>query len=279
LHPDSLLSKLLALTLVLAIGFYLTGFNSRYIILKERSLLPAFFFVMIVSSIISLQRLHPVIPAMVLLIIALDKLLSSYKTERLSYNFFEAAFFIGAGSLLYFHLIWFVFLVWIALLILRPVIWREWMFSILGVFLPLVFYSAGYFLLNDTFEPVIDVLTVNFTASADNNYIFLPEIIFFSFLLLLIIFASRNFLHSMAIMKILPRKIFLLFFWMWFLSVVVYTVVETANIELLMPAAIPVSFLLSHYILSIRSKFWGNFILWAIIAGLQILVWLPVIIA
>jgi hypothetical protein len=269
-------SKLLALGIVLLIGMYLTSFNSRYVILKDRTLFPAFFFIIIVSSIPSLQRLHPALLSMIFFIPALEKLLSSYKTERLSYNYFEASFFIGAGSLLYFNFIYFIILVWVALLILRPVIWREWVFSIMGVMAPWFFFAVAYFLLNDSLLPVVDLFVMNFTSADSGNFIFIPEVFFFSFLLLLIIIASKYVVNSMPTMKILTRKIFVLFFWVWLLTVVMYSVIETANIELIIPATIPVSFLLSHFILSLKSKFWGNFVLWAIVAGMLVLVWLPV---
>lgn len=270
-------SKLLSLGIVLLIGMYLINFNYRYVILKDRTLFPAFFFIIIVSSIPSLQRLHPALLSMIFFIPALEKLLSSYKTERLSYNYFEASFYIGAGSLLYFNFIYYIIIVWVALLILRPVIWREWVFSIMGFLAPWFFFAVTYFLLYNSFLPVVGLLVVNFTVADTNNFILFPEMIFFSFLLLLIIISSKYVVNSMPTMKILPRKIFVLFFWVWLLTVVMYSVIETANIELIIPAAIPVSFLLSHFILSLRSKFWGNFVLWTIVAGLLVLVWLPVI--
>ena len=272
---DSPVSMILAMVLLMIFGFYLISINSRYVILSERTLLPTFFFILIVSSLTPLHRLHPALVAVLFFLPALDRLLSSYKMERLSYNYFEASFLIGAGSLIYFNLMYYIILVWVALLILRPVIWREWMFSILGITVAWAFFASGYYLIHDTITPVVDLFITSFTVKDQYIFISLPEIIFFSFLLLLIFFSSLRISGALPKMKVLPRKTFVLFFWTWALTLLMYFLIETANIELLIVAAIPVSFLLSHYVLSLRSGFWGNLVLWGIIAGVQILVWLP----
>ncbi len=275
---DSLASAILALVILILTGLYLISLNNNYSIISSRTLLPAFFFLMIASSIEGLHRMQPALLAMVFFLPALDKLLSSYKTERLSYNYFEASFLIGAGSLMYFNLIYFIIIVWIALLILRPVIWREWIFTILGIITPWFFFAAGFYLVNESLQPVVDMVIANFIVKDPHDFIRLPEIIFFSFLFLLMILASRHILQSMHKMKVLPRKIFVLFFWIWLLSAAIFLFIETANIELLVLAAIPVSFLLGHYFQSLRPGFWSNLFLWLVLAGVQLLVWIPAVI-
>ena len=272
---DSLTSKIIAMFLVMLSGFYLIRLNNQYLFLPERTLMPAFFLILIVSSLPPLQRLHPALVAMVFFLPAIHRLLASYKTERLSYNYFEASFLIGTGSLFYFNLIWFNIMVWIALLILRPVIWREWVFSILGLAAPWLFFLATDFFLHDSIQWSTGLVSVNFATRNLLSYLSLPDRIFFSFLLLLIILASRTIIHSMTKMKVLSRKIFRLMFWIFAISMVICIVVEKANVELLVFAAVPVAFLLSHFVPSIRKVLWGNAILWGIVAGMLILAWFP----
>lgn len=268
-------SKILAMLLVMVTGFYLIRLNNKYLFIKERTLLPAFFFIMIVSCLTALHRLHPALIAVAFFLPVLSTLLASYKKERLSYNYFEAAFLIGTGSLVYFNLIYFIFLVWLALLILRPVIWREWMFSILGLATPWLFFLFIDYFIHDSLDWSIGLITANFTTDIVFNLILLPEKIFFSFIILILILASRTIARSIQQMKVLSRKIFILFFWTFSIVLAVFFLVETAYIELIVIATIPISFLLSHFVLSMRSRFWSNLLLWCIIWGLQILVWLP----
>ncbi len=275
LPHHTLVSKIVALVLVTSAGFYLIRINNKYMLLQERTLLPAFLFVMIVSSLDPLHRLHPALISMLFLVPAIEKLLDSYRVERLSYNYYEASFLIGLGSLFYFNLIWFVIIVWVALLILRPVIWREWAFSIMGVLTPWFFLFAGDLILHENADWSIALVTVNFTMKEVYNYVHLAEIIFFGFLLLVVLFASRKMVRSMGAMKVIRRKIFLLFFWIFALSVATYLLVESSNIEMLVPAALPVAFLISHYLLSKRKGLWPNFMLWGIVAGMLILAWGP----
>lgn len=275
IDQDSTYSAVISMVLVILIGFSLIRFNSKYLFLRERTLLPAFLFIMIATSISSLHRLHPALIAALFFLAALSRLLSSYKAERLSYNYFEASFLIATGSLFYFNLIYFIILVWLALLILRPVIWREWVFSILGLTIPWAFFAFTDFFMHDSLEWSRSLISINFTTTGVLSLISLPEKIFFSLLLLLIILASKNISGAMPTMKILARKVFYLFFWVFLLAVLVFTLAESANIEITVIAAMPVSFLLSNYILSIRQKFWSNVILWLILAGVLILTWIP----
>ena len=271
----TLASKLTALLLVILTGFYLIRFNNKYLFIKERTLLPAFFFILISSSLISLHRLHPVLIATVFFIAALDKLLDSYRTERLSYNYFEASFLIATGSLFYFNIIYFVVLIWLALLILRPVIWREWAFSVIGLTGPWLFFATVDYFMYGSLEWTGSLIARNFMAVNGLNLMLLPEKIFFSVMLLFIILASRKFATTMSKMKVLSRKVFMLFFWIYALCVLIYFLVETANVEIAIIATIPVAYLLSHFVLSLRPGFWSNAILWVTAAGTQIVVWLP----
>ncbi|TVR74310.1 MAG: hypothetical protein EA408_03025 [Marinilabiliales bacterium] len=275
LPHSSLASKIVALVLLTASGFYLIRINNKYMLLQERTLLPAFLFVTIICSMAPLHRLHPALISMIFFVPAIEKLLDSYKAERLSYNYFEASFLIGLGSLFYFNLIWYIIIVWVALLILRPVIWREWVFSVIGAATPWFFLVAGDLLLNESAEYTWALVTANFNMRDVYDFAHLPEMIYFGFLLLVVLFASRKMARSMGVMKVIIRKIFLIFFWVYAVGAAAYFLVETANIEMVVPATLPVAFLLSHYLLSFRKTFWPNLILWFTVAGMVVLVWGP----
>ncbi|MGF1583742.1 MAG: hypothetical protein ACFCUM_00345 [Bacteroidales bacterium] len=274
-----LASRLAAIGLILLAGFYLLSLNEKYSILRERALFPAFFFILIVSSYDDLHRLHPALIALLFFLPALDKILASYKTEGLSTNYFEATFLLGAGSLFYFNLIYFILIVWIALLVLRPVIWREWVLSIMGILTPWFFFLVYDYLTTESIDRTVDLFVVNITTGYELMLVFIPHMIFMGILLFLIILASRKVIISMAKMRVLTRKIYVLFFWIFLVGLSAWFILETANIELIVLVAVPVSFLLSNYMLSINSAFWSNFILWSLIVAVQAIVWLPLIIA
>jgi hypothetical protein len=273
-----LASRLAAMGLIILSGFYLLNMNSKYSLLRERALLPAFFFILIVSSYDELHMLHPALIAILFFLAALDKVLASYKKEGLSTNYFEATFLLGVGSLFYFNLIYFILIVWVALLILRPVIWREWVLSIMGILTPWFFFLIYDYLINESADQTIDIIVSNYAPGYDLMFDSLPQIIFMGILFLLIIFASSRIIISMAKMRVLTRKIYVLFFWIFFLGLLSWILLENANIELIVLIAVPVSFLLSNFMLSLKSAFWSNFILWSLIAVVQVIVWLPLII-
>jgi hypothetical protein len=274
-----LVSRLAAMALIFLTGFYLLSLNARYSILKERSVFPAFFFILIVGSFDELHRLHPALISLLFFLPALDRILASYKKEGLSTNYFESSFLLGVGSLFYFNLIYFIVIVWVALLILRPVIWREWVLSIMGILAPWFFFLIYDYWVNESADQTIGLIVSNFNPGYDLIPVFLPQIIFMGILFLLIILASSKIIISMAKMRVLTRKIYVLFFWIFFLGVLGWITLETANTELIMLIAVPVSFLLSNYLLSLKSTFRSNLILWILIVAVQVIVWLPLIIA
>lgn len=270
-----LIAQLLALAVTIFTGFYLIRLNNKFLFLKERTLFPTFFFVVILSSLPLLHRMHPALIGMLFFLAAFDKILDSYKTERLSYSFYEAPFLIGAGSLLYFNLIWFIILVWVSLLIMRPVIWREWVFTILGLATPWLFFLFADYFLNDSLEWSTGKIAGTFEAGIDIGYLHHAEKIFLIIVLLLIVAGSRNIISSMPRMKVLSRKIFILFFWIFALTIATYLLIDSAGIELLVLTAMPVAFLLSLLYQHLRKSFWGNTVLWILVAGMLVNAWVP----
>src|SRR6056297_2901039 len=101
-----LTTSIVSLSLIIIIGFLLVRLSTKYILLKERTYLPAFLYVVMVSGLPALQRINPAIIASLFLVFAIEKILDSYRKRGISYNYFEASFIISLGSLFYHDLIY-----------------------------------------------------------------------------------------------------------------------------------------------------------------------------
>ncbi|MDQ3047623.1 MAG: DUF6427 family protein [Bacteroidota bacterium] len=76
----------------------------------------------------------------------INKLLSSYRKDTAFSQSFDAGFLFSIASLFYFPYFVFFPLLGVALIILRPFNWREWLISFIGVLVPYIFVGTVYFL-------------------------------------------------------------------------------------------------------------------------------------
>jgi hypothetical protein len=86
------------------------------------------------------------------------RILSTYKTERISLHFLDAGLLISLASLFFLPAIVFFLFLLAALILLRPFIWREWTYAVLGLISPYLFLASVYYLtgmpLSDYFKDV-----------------------------------------------------------------------------------------------------------------------------
>ncbi|HYX07670.1 MAG TPA: DUF6427 family protein [Bacteroidales bacterium] len=245
---------LFAFIFVILTGFLLVRLNTRYIIITERTNLPALFYILLSSSIVGLNRLNPVIFGALFLLLAIDRILESYKQEGLSYRYFEAALLLGVGSLFYANLIFFVFILWVALIMLRPFYWREWVFTILGVIIPYLFLFSFFYLNDVSFSESLQRVTTNILPDHTAFSFKKPYTIFLIYLFFLIVVVSEYMVRHFPTKKIQARKTFMLFFWLFLSTPAIYLLVPSTSIELIYILAIPLSFVLSHYFVFAKSK-------------------------
>lgn len=268
---QSSVATMLTFVLVLIQSFLLVRLNTRFIFINNRTYLPALLYILFTASVPDLQRLNPVIFSGFFLLLALEKIYESYSTSKVAYEFFVAAMYLATGSLFYPFLLFFIVILWIGLAIMKPFNWREWMFTVLGFLLPMYFTFSYYYLVYDQplrlWNDFVSVFTVVF---AHSHYP-VPVIIFMVLMLVLLLVAIQFMGRTFSTKKILPRKAFTIFMWLFVISVVVYLLVGNASIELLFLAAIPVSYLIAHYFALVKSYFWGNIFLLGILVLLAVI--------
>ncbi len=256
-----LISKISCFILLLIQVFILNQLNKKYLIVNVRTYLPAFFFIIITSSFIELQRINPAVFASFFLIMAIDKVFDSYRIKGLAYHYFEAAFFISLGSLFYLPAAFFIIFLWFAAAQLRPFHWREWLFPILGLITPYILLTGYYYVFKQELFYFIDYLTTNFNYHVEaTNYFTLPYMIFYGFILFITFIAIMHIFSSLFKKKIQARKSFTLFTWLLIISLAIFFFDASASFEMIYLIAVPMSFLLSDYFAHLRSRAWGDVI-------------------
>ncbi len=249
-------AKLVQLAFIIITGFNLNRLNSEYGFLRERTQLPALFFILLNSAFLLLLKLTPAVFAGLLFLFSFEKILLSYRKENLSYNFFEAAFILSVATFFYLPLLFLWPFIFAGLIILRPVIWREWVLSFMGLILPFLLFFAVQFIRLGEIQSTFSMLINQFSIVSVYFKLSIPNIVILAWIGLLILLGSLMVLRTIAIRKVFSRKVLLFLFWIFVFSGVSWLLIDNADIEIIYFAAIPVSFLLSEYFLSMRSKRW-----------------------
>ena len=105
-------------------------------IISTNSFFPALFYFLLISISPEIIHINPTILSMVLLILALTKILSSYLDKNAYSKVFESAFLISLAGLIHSPFIVFIPIVWIGMSIFSQVEWRHWVLSIIGIICP-----------------------------------------------------------------------------------------------------------------------------------------------
>ncbi len=285
-----LLPVIIAFILLLSQAFILIQLNVKYIFIEGRTYLPSIIFILISCSYVQLQRLHPVLFANLFFLLAINKIFGSYtkedsdmgvshyKKESFLSKYFDAAFLLSIGSLFYANMLFYMLIIWIGILILRQFNWREWLMTFLGFLIPYVLIMSYYYFTDNfsEFLKVIYGLCAGLTtfSNGEQAMVFIsnmsiPYYMFYSFLILLVIMSIFYFFIKYYRKRKSVRKYFKLFLWLLLLSIAIFFFVDSASIELLIILSIPVSYIISNYFVSMRSKLWGE-ILFTLLVGLLI---------
>ena len=267
LGKNAVASNLIALIFIILLAFLILKLNVQYAFIPARTFLPSFLFVLITSGMHELHSMHPVYPAALFLILTIDRIFNTYDKEVIHSNAFDAGIFLALGSLFYLNLVFFFPLIWAGFIILKPnVNWREYVLSTLGFILPWTAATA-YYLVSDRSDELLQLLTSNFTIHQTFLRSNLPVQIYIGFLVLLIVFGSLFLLSHFDGKKISSRRYFKVFFWVFLISDILVVAIPTVSQEIILILALPVTFLISNYLLYMKRSFWGEVFVYLLAAG------------
>ena len=256
-----LAGNILSIALVVLLSFLILHLNTAYTFIQERTFLPSNIFVLIVSGLLSLHTLHPVYFGALFLLLVIDHIFNAYESRKILSNAFDAGFFLGLGSLFYLNLIFYFPVIWIGFLLIRKSLeWRNFLLSFIGAALPWLFAFSWYFF-HDFPDQLWDVVRQNLVTP--NNFLRgnIHLQIYLAFLTAFTLGCSLFLLGRYDAQKISTRKYFQIFFLVFLISFVLLLLVPAVSREILVIMAIPLTFLISNYLMFIRKQFWGNVIL------------------
>jgi hypothetical protein len=250
----------LGMGLLLVEAFIWNSFINRNTLLKQSSYFPAFFLILLSSCRISLISFYPALLASFFLVLALRRIAASYKKESALSNVFDAGLFIGIATLFYPPLVIYILFLWIAILTMRSLIWREWVAAMIGFILPFAFtITSGYLFFNNGTAWYNKI--VSLSANYRKHWSFTWE----EWLLLLTISgigiaSTWLFINKIADNVVKAQKVWALMIWFGLFAVVSIVISPQRDARSMIILVLPASFIFSNYFLKVKSAIWSEFL-------------------
>jgi len=251
---NPLTGKITALALVLVISSVIIAFNTSTFFINERTFLPGILYIILTSLFPAVHFLTAVLPASLLMILAVVRIAGTYRKNGIAYSYFDAALLISAGSLFYASLIWFGVLLIIGILLLRTFNLKEVLISVLGLCTPYLILYGVFFVADYNLAELTRTITECLLGDNPGNSWSRLTIVTSLFVLISILVATAFLFSVFTTKKVKSRKIFALQIWTGIVTLAVYLVSPAANEELIFIFAIPVSYILSHYYIHKKGK-------------------------
>ncbi|MDP4223756.1 MAG: hypothetical protein Q8868_10625 [Bacteroidota bacterium] len=249
-----LISVILGFLLVLLIAFLLVSLNTAVFFISERTFLPAAVYVLLSGFIPQVQVLNPALPATVFLILAIRKIMDSYKVQGTAFTFFDAGLLISIGSLFYVSFIWFGLLLVIGILILRPVNFKEIIISCIGLATPWFITIGFLYVAGGDVKSLLSGISYNLFGWDANSHINWIVITGLGITGLIFLLCTLYLLSAINMKRIKSRKTFVLLIWIFVISVVIYLIFKPVSLEVFWIGAVPVSYILTHYFVFKRER-------------------------
>ena len=232
-------------------------------IISINSFLPALFYFLFISHSPKVIHLSPVLLSIVFLLLAINKILSSYLDKNAYSKVFDSAFLISLAGIIYPPFIVFIPIVWIGMSIFSQVEWRHWILSIIALICPwFIIYSAATFF-------SIDQLNISsfFHFLLEENQdisLNLGDIMSLSAFGLLSVVAIIELVVSLKKKNIKARKSYILMLWIIPLALVFgHFSKDVFHIKLLI-YAVPFSAIISNYFYYHKKIGWLNFLIFSL---------------
>jgi len=264
------LAVIVSFTLLLAVAIIMIRFNTAIFFIPHRTVLPALIYILLYSVFPGEMIMNPALPASLLIVAGIWRMITSYRVNGMTFKFFDAALLISSAGLLYAGAVWFVLLVFIGALILRSPDIRELALALVGALLPWIVMYAVWYITGGFPGELTEIIRHNLFDQV-------PSVYWSRALVILLIIVGLNFAPSlfslvkdMPTYKIRSRKTWELFLWMIVICAAAIAFVPAVSAEIAALAAVPVSFIMAGYLTFTRRVATAEILLWLMIIMLVV---------
>lgn len=244
---------LLAGAIVLAQALLLNHLVNHYNLLGKPTFLPALMYITATALFTPFLVLSPPLICNFMVIWMLFKLFSFYKSNDAKSAAYDLGMMVAIGSIIYLPFIYLFLVLWIALILFRPLNWREVVAGLIG-YATIFFFLAVYYYLNDSLAQFYNIwlpLGTKFPDSINIHYIsyavLIPVIVI---LVLCFVKLQQNYFKS----YVQVRKSFQLLFVIFLIAALSFYVKTPFTLNHFLLCTVPVAVFFSYYFLYAKNK-------------------------
>ena len=156
-----LLAVFLSSVMMVITVIVMVRFNTTVFFIPKRTYFPALFFILYFSAFPGGMILNPAMPAALLIMVGIWRMMAAYRMNGMTFNFFDAALIISSAGMFYAGALWFVLLVLTGALILRTPDFREITVTVAGALLPWIILYAIWYLTGSTMSDLTEIIRHN----------------------------------------------------------------------------------------------------------------------
>jgi len=249
----------MAILLIVGQSVYLNIIVNEYKLLKENSYLTSLMLMIFNSGNLFLLNLNQVIIANSFILIAFHQLLRMYKLKNNYVILFNAAFLTGIASLIYLPCIIYFVLIWITLSYTTTPKWRDFIISLLGLSIPLIYYFTYKFVFGSLNEFKI---SNNELAIFKVDWVDLSlfQQVFFALIITIFLPAFMGFLSSLNKSVVRVRKMLIVVILMFIIGLATLIVNGVDYLATFLMVSIPLAIISANFFQNIKRRWLAELI-------------------
>jgi hypothetical protein len=271
LHHFPVLNHIISMALVILIGYLMIRIAYRDQLLKQRSLMPAMFFMLFSFVIPAARELSPTLLASLFYLLCFSILFKSQDKKPDTLAVFQASLVLALGSMFCLKIIWFLPLLWVCLWTIRQVTWRELLHTILAFVIMGLLLFTWFWGIKDDGGAFKTLIAENMALTGSFQPLHYSAYLLYGFMLILVGIASIHMVRYFPTRKTTVQNIYQVLFYMFLAGTAYFILIAHFDPASLTFIAIPVSFVLSDYFHRKKSPWIHEMAMW-ILLGLVLYV-------
>lgn len=254
--PNTLQSNLFSFVLTLLNAFLIAQINNRFTVIRTRTFLPIFIFLLLMSSWTETHIVNGSHSALTLIIFSLFFFLNMYRDRNASEMAFMGSLFISIAAIIIHPLVFLIPVCWLGFMIYQSFSFRTFLASVFGAITPWIIYLSIYYLFNHqiTFS---EVFSIDFSFNYDYSTISLARIIFTGVLFLIMVICTIG-MYSTSNNDAIRTRNNLNFLLLMLVATFILSITFANQFTLLLPIiALFVALLASHPFTLKQNNFFG----------------------
>ncbi|HKK62243.1 MAG TPA: hypothetical protein VJ951_06775 [Bacteroidales bacterium] len=236
--------------------------NVIHFLLEGRTIMPSAFFLMVAATFPPALQINPILVSSLFFMLAIITLIRGEEHRAEPLSLFNAALFLAVGSLFYFKILYFIPFLWITASVIRPIQWRGIVNPLLVVIMTGLFHFTYYWVFKNDGSMLLDILRENNIIGGNFENFSVSIWILLGFIFFLVIISSVYIIRRFQVRKIIVRKLYQIFFFLFIYTLLFYVAFSNYSAEIMPIFALPLAFLFSVIFIRKKNRWPYEALLW-----------------